>query len=100
MWVIVGGKEKNPAYRLYNFRTDRTHKHAAELLKNCSDSVVHSDKYGAYEALANKKLFMWSPCSAHLKRKFFDGIAGDPDFINLILRKIKYLFMFEQIAWG
>lgn len=99
MWVIVGGKNKNPSYRIYNFRMDRTHKHAAELLKNCQGSVIHSDKYGAYEALANQKLFTWCPCWAHIRRKFFDGIAGDPNFVNLVLRKIKYLFMFERIAW-
>lgn len=98
MWVIVGGDE-NPAYRIYDFRLDRTHKHAAELLRNCCNSVVHSDKYGAYEALANQKLFTWSPCWAHIRRKFFDGMAGDPDFIYLILRKIRYLFMFERVAW-
>lgn len=99
MWVIVGGKDKNPANRIYNFRLDRTHKHAAELLKNCKGSFVHSDKYGAYEALANQKLFTWCPCWAHIRRKFFDGIVGDSKFVNLVLRKIKYLFMFERIAW-
>lgn len=99
MWVIVGGNE-NPTNRIYAFREDRTHKHAAELLKNCRDSTVHSDKYGAYEGLANQKMFTWCPCWAHIRRKFFDGVAGDPDFVNLVLRKIRYLFMFERVAWG
>ena len=100
MWVIVGGKNDNPTNRIYDFRQDRTHKNAADLLRNCSDSVVHSDKYGAYEALASRKLFTWCPCWAHIRRKFLDGIAGDPDFVNFVLRKIKYLFMFERIAWS
>lgn len=100
MWVIVGGQNKNPAYRIYNFRLDRTHKNASELLKNCSQSFVHSDKYGAYEALASQKLFTWCPCWSHIRRKFFDGVAGDPDFVNLVLRKIKYLFLFERVAWN
>lgn len=100
MWVIVGGKNANPTDRIYNFRMDRTHKNASELLKDVSDSVVHSDKYGAYEVLANQKLFTWCPCWAHIRRKFFDGSAGDSKFVNLILRKIKYLFMFERIAWS
>lgn len=99
MWVVVGGQNQNPANRIYNFRTDRTHKNASELLKNCSNSFVHSDKYGAYEALASQKLFTWCPCWAHIRRKFFDGMLGDPDFVNLVLRKIRYLFMFERIAW-
>lgn len=100
MWVIVGGKSENPAYRIYAFRQDRTHKNAVDLLRNCCESVVHSDKYGAYEALANQKLFTWCPCWAHIRRKFFDGMAGDPDFVNLVLRKIRYLFMFERVAFS
>ena len=32
MWVLVGGKQSNPAYRVYNFRTDRRHIHAENLL--------------------------------------------------------------------
>ncbi len=100
MWVIVGGENKNPADRVYNFRLDRTHKNASELLKNCFDSVVHSDKYGAYEALASQKKFTWCPCWAHIRRKFFDGMAGDANFVKLVLRKIKYLFLFERIAWN
>jgi transposase len=100
MWVIVGGQSSNPTDRIYNFRMDRTHKNAAELLKNCSDSVVHSDKYGAYEALAQQKLFTWCPCWSHIRRKFFDGLAGDSKFVNIILRKIKYLFLFERVGWS
>lgn len=101
MWVIVGGKNKNPANRVYNFRQDRTHKNAVDLLKNCSkETVVHSDKYGAYEALANQKRFNWCPCWSHIRRKFLDGIRGDPDFVSLVIRKIKYLFMFERVAWN
>ena len=100
MWVVVGGQNSNPALRIYNFRYDRTHKHAADLLKNCQDSVVHSDKYGAYEVLANQKLFTWCPCWAHIRRKFFDGVAGDPDFVNLVLHKINDLFMHEKEAWA
>ena len=100
MWVIVGGQNGNPAYRVYNFRHDRTHKHAADLLKNCHDSVVHSDKYGAYETLANQKQFIWCPCWAHIRRKFFDGTVGDPNFVNLVLRKINHLFRYEKVAWN
>lgn len=100
MWVMVGGRKANPVNRVYTFCIDRTHKHASELLKNCSNSIVHSDKYGAYESLANKKLFTWCPCWAHIRRKFFEGMAGDSDFVKLVLRKIKYLFLFERVAWA
>lgn len=99
MWVLVGGKQLNPAYRIYNFRVDRRHVHAEELLKNYQ-GVLHSDKYGAYEKLAHRKQFVWCPCWAHIRRKFFEAEAGDPEFRKLILRKIKYLFMFERVGWA
>jgi len=99
MWVIVGGKTRDPGYRVYNFRTDRCHSNAIEIIKDYS-GVLHSDKYGAYEALANKKRFTWCPCWAHIRRKFFEAESGDPSFRRWVLRKIKYLFMLERIAWA
>ncbi len=99
MWVLVGGKQANPAYRIYNFRVDRRHTHAEELLKSYQ-GVLHSDKYGAYEKLAHRKQFTWCPCWSHIRRKFFEAEAGDPEFRKLVLRKIKYLFMLEQVAWN
>lgn len=99
MWVMVGGKAANPAYRVYNFRVDRRHIHAEELLKEYQ-GILHSDKYGAYEKLAARKQFIWCPCWAHIRRKFFEAEGGDPEFRKLVLRKIKYLFMFERVAWN
>jgi transposase len=99
MWVIVGGKAADPGYRIYDFCTDRCHYNAAELLKNYHD-VLHSDKYGAYEVLANKKQFTWCPCWAHIRRYFFEAESGDPPFRNWVLRQIRYLFMLEKVAWG
>lgn len=99
MWVIVGGKEANPAHRFYNFRTDRCHKNAVDLLKGYH-GVLHSDKYGAYEKLACEKQFIWCPCWAHIRRKFVEAESGDPNLRKEILRKIKYLFMLERNAWN
>lgn len=99
MWVLVGGQHANPAYRVYNFRVDRRHVHAEELLKNYC-GALHSDKYGAYEKLAQRKQFLWCPCWAHIRRKFFDADAGDPAFRKLVLRKIRHLFMLERVGWN
>lgn len=99
MWVLVGGQSANPAYRIYDFQTNRCHYHAANMLKDYH-GVLHSDKYGAYETLANKKELIWSPCWAHIRRKFFDAESGDPEFRDWVLRKIRYLFMFEKVAWA
>ena len=99
MWVLAGGKSANPAYRIYDFQTSRCHYHAAKMLEGYH-GVLHSDKYGAYEALANKKELIWCPCWAHIRRKFFEAESGDPKFRDWVLRKIRYLFMFEKVAWA
>jgi transposase len=99
MWVLAGGLHKDPPYRVYEFYENRKHSNAAEILKGYT-GVLHSDKYGAYEALANTKQFTWCPCWAHIRRKFFEAEAGDPVFRAWVLRKIRYLFLLEQVAWA
>lgn len=99
MWVIVGGASSNPAYRIYDFQINRRHHHAAEMLDGYR-GVLHSDKYGAYESLANQKKLIWCPCWAHIRRKFIEAETGDPPFRNWVLRKIKHLFWFERVAWN
>ncbi|PJD93246.1 MAG: hypothetical protein CK425_12905 [Parachlamydia sp.] len=56
---------------MYNFRTDRCLHNALELLQEYT-GVLHSDKYGAYEKMASKKQIIWSPCWAHIRRKFIN----------------------------
>lgn len=99
MWVLAGGKQPNPAYRVYEFFTDRKHGRADQLLKGYRD-VLHSDKYGAYETLAHRQQMIWCPCWTHIRRKFLDADTGDPLFKSWILRKIRYLFMYERVAWS
>lgn len=99
MWVLVGGKESNPPYRVYNFRNNRRHDNVEELLKTYQ-GVLHSDKYGAYEKLAHKKQFIWCPCWAHIRRKFYEAEGGDPEFRQLVLGKINDLFLLERDAWN
>jgi len=97
-WILAGGRSKDPPYRVYRFFTDRKHCRAKELL-NGYHGVLHSDKYGAYETLANKKQFHWCPCWSHIRRKFIEAESGDPEFRSWILRKIRHLFMYERVAW-
>jgi transposase len=99
MWVLVGGQSANPSYRIYDFRTNRCHHNAAERLKGYN-GVLHSDKYGAYEKLANKKQLIWCPCWSHIRRKFVEAENGDPLFRDWVLRQIRYLFMLEKVAWA
>jgi len=99
MWVVVGGNKANPPYRIYDFRDNRCHDNVLDILKDYH-GVLHSDKYGAYQRLAEKKIITWCPCLAHIRRKFFEAEAGDPVFRQWVLRKIRYLFMFERVAWA
>jgi transposase len=99
MWVVCGGNHKDPPYRIYDFYTDRKYANVEKLLQGYH-KVVHSDKYGAYEALANAKKIIWCPCWAHIRRKFFEAETGDLPFRDLVLRKIRHLFMLEEVAWA
>lgn len=99
MWVVVGGSESDPPYRVYDFRQDRCHDHVMDILKDYRGGL-HSDKYAAYQKLAEQKIITWFPCWSHIRRKFFESEAGDPKFRKWILRKIRYLFMLERVAWA
>jgi len=99
MWVIVGGNSANPHYRAYDFRTNRCHDNVLDILQKYR-GVLHSDKYGAYQRLAERKVITWCPCWGHIRRKFFDAESGDPVFRDWALRKIRYLFMLERVAWA
>jgi transposase len=98
MWVVVGGCESNPAYRIYDFRENRCHDHVLDILKDYRGGL-HSDKYAAYQRLAERKLITWFPCFSHIRRKFFEA-SGDTAFREWVLRKIRYLFMLERVAWA
>ncbi len=99
MWTIVGGKQADPPYRIYDFRKDRCHKNVLDILGNYR-GVLHSDKYDGYRKLAEQKMITWCPCLAHARRKFFEAEGGDLAFRQWVLRKMRYLFMFERVAWS
>lgn len=97
MWVVAGGEGPNPPYRSYFFREDRRHDNVVQILKDYR-GVLHSDKYGAYESLAQKKQIIWCPCFAHIRRKFFEAETGDPPFREWVLSQIQDLFHWEEKA--
>ena len=98
LWTICGGKAADPSYRVYNFRENRRHDNILEILKDYH-GVLHSDKYGAYEKLAERKSVTWCPCFAHIRRKFFEAESGDLPFRDWVLDEIKKLFEIEEAAW-
>ncbi len=99
MWVMAGGNEANPPYRIYDFRDNRRHENVPDILKDYR-GILHSDKYGAYQRLAEQKIITWCPCFSHIRRKFFEAEGGDSSFCEWVLRKIRYLFMYERVAWA
>lgn len=101
MWLLCGGgNSKNPPYQMYTFADNRRHDNAIQLLDGFS-GIMHSDKYGAYESLNKNNLeISWQACWAHIRRKFEESQSGDLELRNLILRNIRYLYMFERIAWS
>lgn len=92
MWVVAAND-----LCVFDFRENRKHANARDILKNY-EGVFHSDKYGAYEQLAQDPKLIWCPCWAHIRRKFFEAETGDPAFRKWMLRHIRYLFMFERTA--
>lgn len=99
MWVVVGGCESNPAYRIYQFKQNRCHHNVIDILKDYRGGL-HSDKYAAYQKLAEQKIVTWFPCWSHIRRKFFEAEVGDPLFRQWVLMKIRHLFMLEKVAWA
>lgn len=99
MWVIVGGQGADPPYRIYDFRKNRRHDNVLDILQDYQGNL-HSDKYGAYEKQGRQRTINWCPCYAHIRRKFFEAEMGDDIFRAWVLRKIKYLFMLERVAWA
>lgn len=98
MWLYVGGGGGDPPYRFFEFCLNRNHDNPLKTL-NKYRGVLHSDKYGAYEKLAAEEDIIWCPCMAHVRRKFVEAEGGDPALRSRILRKIRYLFMLERVAW-
>jgi len=97
-WVYVGGDGKNPPYRIFEFCLNRKAENAEKRLGSYK-GFYHSDKYKCYENLAKDEDRFWCPCMAHVRRKFIEA-QSDPGFRIWVLRKIKYLYWLEKIAWN
>lgn len=95
MWVLVGGGEKAP-YRTYHFKENRQHQNINDLIGHYK-GYIHSDAYQAYKKLSDQ--VTWCPCFAHIRRKFFEAQSGHAKLRKTILTKIRYLYMYEKVAW-
>lgn len=102
MWLMLGGQQKDPPWKVYQFYPDRKHKRAEDFLGKSYEGVLHSDKYAAYTELVTNshKSITWCPCFVHIRRKFFEAQSGDKEFRSWMLMKIRHLFMYEKVAWN
>lgn len=98
MWIYTGGGGGlDPPYSIFEFCCTRSHEYPKRTLAGYK-GYLHSDKYGAYEALAKIAKITWCPCMAHIRRYFIEAKTGDQEFCKYVLRKIRYLYMFEKVA--
>jgi hypothetical protein len=96
--VCAGGGGGDPPYRIYAFCENRRHATIQKFIEHFT-GFYHSDQYGAYASIAGREGLFWIPCMVHVRRKFLDADAGDPQFRAWVLRMIRNLFRYERVAW-
>jgi transposase len=101
MWIYLGGNPNAPPYHVYDFTEDWRHTHPIEFLKDFQ-GTFHADAYDAYEKIDKARDdVVWAPCWAHARREFERALAsGKSEFCLEILKLIRYLFMYERVAWN
>ena len=98
IWTYVGGGANAPPYHIYHFTMDRSHKHPLKFLENFV-GLFHGDAFEAHVKLDQREDVTWAACWAHARRYFENAQSGDAAFRAWVLRMMRYLFMFERIAW-
>ena len=101
MWIYVGALPNAPPYHIYEFTEDRGHRHPLAFLESF-EGVIHADAFAAYEKLDGDptKPIRWAACWAHARRKFENAQSGNNDLRLWVLRQMRYLFMYERVAWA
>lgn len=100
VWIYIGARPNAPPYHVYQFSEDRSHQHPIDFL-DTFNGVIHADAFGAYETLDGdpKSGIAWAACYAHARRKFEEA-SGHDEFRVWVLRHMRYLFMYERVAWN
>lgn len=92
-WVV-----RSPELRSLFFHYDkgsRAQYVVVELLKDFQ-GAVQSDGYGAYDIYENKQGVLLLGCWAHIRRKFEQALAEDPERAEYALRVIGQLYALER----
>jgi len=100
IWIYSSANPNAPPYQVYSFSPDRSHFYPTNFLKDF-EGVIHADAYQAYVKIdADEQSGIdWAACWCHARRYFEKIEAHDLELRDDILRKMRYLFMFERIAW-
>jgi len=100
VYTYVGGLPNAPPYHVYQFTEDRAHRHPIDFLEPFV-GVFHADAFAAYEKLHADpaRNVQWAACWVHARRYFENATFGDEEFRQWVLRHMRYLFMFERVAW-
>jgi len=101
MWIYLGGKPNAPPYHIYDFTEDWKHSHPTDFMKYFK-GVFHADAYEAYCKIDQERDDLsWAGCWSHARREFERALTGEnSDFSLEILRIMRYLFMYERVAWS
>ncbi len=100
IWIYSCANPNAPPYQIYSFSPDRSHFYPTNFLKNFED-VIHADAYEAYVKLDadESSCIDRAACWCHARRYFEEVKSIDLKLRDNVLRKIRYLFMFERLAW-
>ena len=100
VWIYVGARPNAPPYHVYEFTEDRGHRHPIAFLESF-EGVIHGDAFAAYEKVDQDpaKPIRWAACWAHARRNFENAQSGNEQLRLWMMRHIRYLFMYERVAW-
>ncbi len=100
IWIYSCANPNAPPYQIYSFSPDRSHFYPTNFLKNF-EGIIHADAYDAYVKLDadESSCIDWAACWCHARRYFEEVKSIDLKLRDNVLRKIRYLFMFERLAW-
>ncbi len=100
IWIYSCANPNAPPYQIYSFSPDRSHFYPTNFLKNF-EGVIHADAYEAYVKLDadESSCIDRAACWCHARRYFEEVKSIDLKLRDNVLRKIRYLFMFERLAW-
>ena len=101
MWIYLCGNPNAPPYHIYDFTEDWSHDHPINFLKQFK-GIFHADAYEGYGKIdRDREDVSWAACWAHARREFERALSGgNSEFCLEVLKLMRYLFMYERVAWN